>query len=156
MRELYTVATNVNIPSLNIVGPITSPTYLPEGEVLMLVRKYGAVIYKHNPDYPKEKYLVTNDNLGRVTFKKTRRDAALERIQGFDRKAKEVKVDVTKKKNRFKNRFFDGKKNENNKDDKTTDTPVSNGPKIVPIENTAEESSTDVVRPDDFVNTQSV
>lgn len=89
MKKLYTVLSNVFIDSLNINGPVTTPTMIEESEILSMVKK-GATVYIHNPAYPKEKYQVTKDNYRVIVFKKTRKQAAIEKAQGLNTTTVEV------------------------------------------------------------------
>lgn len=142
MAKLYTVLSTVTIPSIGITGPITTPIELDEREAVRLVRTKNAVIYQHNPDYPKEKVRVTEDNFHSIIFKKTKKDAALEKIQGFDKASKEVKIDITKKKGKHHYNAPDEGKKE---------------PKIVSVMDTVEakdEKPSEVNRPDAFVSTK--
>lgn len=89
MKKLYTVMSNVFINSLNINGPVTTPTMIEESEILSMVKK-GVTVYIHNPVYPKEKYQVTKDNYRVIVFKKTRKQAAIEKAQGLNTTTVEV------------------------------------------------------------------
>ena len=89
MKKLYTVLSNVFIDSLNINGPVTTPTMIEESEILSMVKK-GATVYIHNPAYLKEKYQVTKDNYRVIVFKKTRKQAAIEKAQGLNTTTVEV------------------------------------------------------------------
>lgn len=149
MKHLYTIASATFIPSLGITGPLTEPTRLDEEEVAALVwDKKGAMIYQHNPGYLAEKVLVTKDNFNAITFMRTRKEAALEKIQNLSMKGNEVKVDVVHKDK--KNKHNKNKSWNNNaprfEENKPQNSYNAN-------DNQEKETSNEVTKPDAFVNT---
>ena len=80
MVKLYTVDTAGPIACLdNILGPLTTPTEMPIGEVVKMLRK-KYVIYQHNPVKLTEKVLVTLQNVNSISFSTTRVKATKERL----------------------------------------------------------------------------
>lgn len=125
---MYTIASNIKIPSLGITGPVTTLTQLTREEVDMLVRK-GAEIYEHNPVYPKEKELVTTRNVMTIRFEKTRKDAILERKQDLNGRPQEVEV-VHKQEVPAENNNYSSKKKDRHRNRHNNNTPEEQ-PKVL-------------------------